>query len=767
MFTEYKEEGNNLNDKLQLKYGSLLHDIGKIIYRSNAKEFTKGTHSKLGWDYLKHFENFNHQSIRENILYHHYKELSNARISPDSLAYITYIADNIASGVDRRDIVEEGDESSQANTFNFDKYVPLHSIFNIVNSEEKGLAKGTLPFELSDQLKYPKISDNSYTSGNYLKLKNDMDADLRKNLKLTEEHFSSLLQWTESLWSTVPSSTNTNQLIDISLYDHSKITCAVACCIYDYLKEHEIKDYKKELFSPYSQTKAFYEKDAFLLMSMDMSGIQDFIYNISGSKALKSLRSRSFYLEIMLEVIADDLLEQLNLSRANLLYTGGGHAYLLLPNTENAKEVIHQFGKNLKQWFIKMFKTDLSAAIAYQECSGNDLMNNNHQYQQIWKSVSQKLSNQKAHKYDANDILFLNNNHAHGERECKECLRSDLDLNKDGVCPVCEGIIRISNKLRDRSFFIVSDEGLLSLPFDKKLNVVNRKEAEALLDEKAKVKIYSKNRAFIGPKVTTKLWMSDYDFASKHPETRSEGISSYVEREIGIKRLGVMRADVDNLGATFMKGIPEQYNSLSRTATLSRNLSLFFKYELNELLEGSQITVIYSGGDDIFLIGAWDDVIQKSIEVRNAFEKFTLDKLSFSAGIGMYPAKYPVSKMAVETGELEDAAKQGNKNQIALWTQSKVYPWKTFENDILNEKVTLIREAFENTPEHGKTFIYKIIELLRNDEQINIARLAYLLARSKVNDKYSTAIFNWAQDKDEKQKLITACEYYIYLNREA
>ena len=35
-------------------------------------------------------------------------------------------------------------------------------------------------------------------------------------------------------------------------------------------------------------------KRSFLLLSMDMSGIQDFIYNISGSKALKSLRSRSF-----------------------------------------------------------------------------------------------------------------------------------------------------------------------------------------------------------------------------------------------------------------------------------------------------------------------------------------------------------------------------------------------------------------------------------------------------------------------------------------
>lgn len=79
-------------------------------------------------------------------------------------------------------------------------------------------------------------------------------------------------------------------------------------------------------------------KRSFLLLSMDMSGIQDFIYNISGSKTLKSLRSRSFYLELMLEVIVDQLLEKLELTRANLLYTGGGHAYLLVSNTDKVKE---------------------------------------------------------------------------------------------------------------------------------------------------------------------------------------------------------------------------------------------------------------------------------------------------------------------------------------------------------------------------------------------------------------------------------------------
>ena len=42
---------------------------------------------------------------------------------------------------------------------------------------------------------------------------------------------------------------------------------------------------------------------------------QKFIYTITTKSALKSLRSRSFYLEIMMEHIIDTLLDKLHLSR--------------------------------------------------------------------------------------------------------------------------------------------------------------------------------------------------------------------------------------------------------------------------------------------------------------------------------------------------------------------------------------------------------------------------------------------------------------------
>lgn len=756
-----------MDKKTTLMYGSLLHDIGKIIYRSNDHVFARGTHSKLGHKFLSQFSEFKDNEVLDSVAYHHYKELAKANLANDNTAYITYIADNIASGIDRRDIIEEGDEEYEKQAFNFDKYTPLYSVFNIVNSEKLEQTSGKFKFSNESNIEYPKTENIQYSSGNYTTLMKDMSYDLEHKLSIKEDTFPSLLQWTESLWQYVPSSTNKNQLIDISLYDHSRVTCAIASCIFDYLNENNIHNYKDELFTKYENTKAFYQKEAFLLLSMDMSGIQDFIYNISGSKALKSLRFRSFYLELMLEVIVDQLLEKLELTRANLLYTGGGHAYLLVSNTDKVKEKINQFNTELKNWFMSEFTTDLSLSIAFEKCSGNDLMNTNGNYRTIWRNVSSKLSDIKAHKYSAEDILKLNHFHSYGDRECKECLRSDIDINDDGLCSICEGIINISNDLRDKSFFVLSETGKLKMPFDKFISVIDYEEAERLAQNNNQIRIYSKNKPYIGVGISTNLWMCDYDYASQNQDMREKGIGSYVEREEGIKRLGVVRADIDNLGATFISGIPEKYNSISRTATLSRQLSLFFKYELNHLLENYQITAIYSGGDDLFLIGAWDDIIEASVYINDKFKKFTLGKLTMSAGVGMFSGKYPVSKMAFETGLLEEAAKTDEKNQIALWVQEKVYNWDEFKKYILEEKLLVLQQGFSQTDEHGKAFIYKMLALLRNNEVINIARLAYLLARSKMTEEFTSKIFNWAQNDKDKDQLITALEYYVYQIREA
>ena len=57
---------------------------------------------------------------------------------------------------------------------------------------------------------------------------------------------------------------------------------------------------------------------------------------------------------------------------------------------------------------------------------------------------------------------------------------------------VYEGIINISNDLRDKSFFVLSETGKLKMPFDRFISVIDYEEAEILAQNNNQIRIYSK-----------------------------------------------------------------------------------------------------------------------------------------------------------------------------------------------------------------------------------------------------------------------------------
>lgn len=301
------------------------------------------------------------------------------------------------------------------------------------------------------------------------------------------------------------------------------------------------------------------------------------------------------------------------------------------------------------------------------------------------------------------------------------------------------------------------------------------------------VRSYTKNDFYTGNQVATKLWVGDYA-----TEDTFEGFAQKAE---GIERIGVLRADVDNLGTTFVYGFQRpdgshKYVTLSRTATLSRQLSLFFKCYINSLLREGEAgifagkgkrnaAIVYSGGDDVFLVGAWNEVIAAFQELKNALARFAQGTLTISGGIGVYPEKYPLNVMAKEVERLEDASKQNDgKNAITVLDESHVYPWDEFQKKVVEEKVKTLKWYFEQTEERGMSFLYHLTELLRNSEEhINIARYAYLLSRmepdkdSSREEKeayqiFSRKMYEWGNDAREKRELITAIYLYVYLKRD-
>ena len=106
-------------------------------------------------------------------------------------------------------------------------------------------------------------------------------------------------------------------------------------------------------------------------------------------------------------------------------------------------------------------------------------------------------------------------------------------------------------------------------------------------------------------------------------------------------------------------------------------------------------TVIYAGGDDLFIVGAWRDIIEFAVDLHRSLEAFSCGTLKISAGIGLFDEKYPISYIASQTGALEDASKAlEGKNAVTLFSEKgHTYHWDEFVDEVLEEKLQLLYDS--------------------------------------------------------------------------
>jgi len=142
----------------------------------------------------------------------------------------------------------------------------------------------------------------------------------------------------------------------------------------------------------------------------------------------------------------------------------------------------------------------------------------------------------------------------------------------------------------------------------------------------------------------------------------------------GLKRIGVLRMDVDDLGQLFAGGFRgadgKSRASLARVASLSFALSLYFEGYVGELCrkmnekhrqeDGIEaVYTVYSGGDDLFIVGRWDILPELAAQIREDFGKYACNnpEVHISAGITLHVGKYPLYRAAEEASYALDSAK--------------------------------------------------------------------------------------------------------------
>lgn len=457
----------------------------------------------------------------------------------------------------------------------------------------------------------------------------------------------------------------------------------------------------------------------FVLVGGDTSGIQDFIYTVSHKAAAKGLRGRSFFLQLVGDAIVRRLLNALELPATNLIYAAGGNFLLLAPSgvAERLKEVRREVNKAL----LDGTQGQLRMALGWSEMTVTAVTD-----PAAWRQARNRVKeDQQADKqrplaevaHDNWQSVFSPMDDG-GDRYCAVCHRGlkagkmTVVRDDDEFCTLCASFSELANDIRHNDLW---------LALKRETAVPNQEWARLLYQisgyayrftkspEKTADKLYRLNNTdFLNGQahgfrllanVTPTITEKDMEYIQKEVKANrlSYGGSRLPEKGHirdfdvlardgkGVDWLGVLRMDVDNLGKLFSQWLPAR-NMLS-TSALSSSLEHFFSGHLNRIVrdvatldqdsadERLAAYIIYAGGDDLFVVGAWQLLPQLAQAIHEQFRAYTHNPhLTISAGIGLMPrSKYPLYLAAKDAHEaLDDQAKEERWELFTLEKKSQV-----------------------------------------------------------------------------------------------
>lgn len=283
-------------------------------------------------------------------------------------------------------------------------------------------------------------------------------ASHRHNLPLWLDHFDSLwLVFTHA----IPSATagiGGNVRPDVSLYDHSKTTAALAAALWRYhhdrgddaatIREQLCAQWDKDRRGSHEARQAW-DDQKFLLVQGDFTGIQNFIFAEGGStqkRAAKLLRGRSFYVSLLTDLAALKVLEALALPATSQVVNAAGKFLIVAPNTKVTVEKLHTVQEELDKWFLTHTYGQSGLLLAWLPACAADFRHSAEQespFRILMKRLFEKLETAKLQRFglcggqDAKAIFdgFLDR-FEHGE--CRIDGRSPAAVNIGGDTWVSE-----------------------------------------------------------------------------------------------------------------------------------------------------------------------------------------------------------------------------------------------------------------------------------------------------------------------------------------
>ena len=762
-----------MEDKI-VRLAALLHDIGKFWQGTGES----GTHAELSCRFIRDYVPERWKGAAGLIASHHdHSKCTSKGYKP---LKTVVCADWLSSG-ERRELPGGEERGKRRDT-------PLESIFSEIDiGKGKSASKYYYPIrklELNKEVIFPKTLEE----GERGRLRKDYEdlweafvgevEDIKALLDF-DAYFTTLCHLLQKYAWCVPSAVYWD-VPDISLFDHLKTSCAIASCLDD-ADENFLnkvlsgleKGHRKEELS--EEEKGALGDNKFLLIGGDVSGVQKFIYSITSKGAAKGLRGRSFYLELFSESIAKYILRELDLPITNLLYCGGGHFYILAPSIVDTD--LKRLRGEIAERLLKIHRGELYLVLDWLFLSADDFKKE--KFGRAWEEIGIKLAGRKKKKFE--EILELREElreeifgpfDVGGTRETCDICGSEERVKEEEerrICNFCKSLEDLARDIARANYWIeawkkeltISDkeegswkEALSrfgveyefeeSVKWDWKIRdadhimmyKLNDTNFSELISEYSNVKSpVSLGFKFLA-KETPYLTKEIPDIEGRiYKKEEIKDFGDLAEDSEGIKRWAVLRADVDNLGKIFSEGLGED-RTISRMSNLSFMLSLFFRGWMAEICEKTEykndVYAIYSGGDDLFLVGGWAKMPEVGKTIYEDFRAFTCvnPNITLSAGVTIAPSKkYPLYQAAELAREALDNSKSLEEKDGVTFLE-KPMRWNKF-----NVEVTELKDELKKLLEAGvpRALLQKLNVVY---SEYRRQRLKYGGVSAKYDDRY-------------------------------
>lgn len=746
---------------LKAALAGLLHDVGKVAQRASTRpdvppsgheDAAPPVHAAYSQAFIQNHVPQKYHKYALHGVFHHDAQKSQA--ADKSLSQLVELADKLSAG-------ERADEPAQEQEGKFPQQ--MVSIFEriAVHRPRKKSDFAYLPLhelKLSEEGLFPSTQVEASPSLAYQKLLQGLQQEAERRVDHDEAYLENLHQAFMRYTWCVPSAYYHN-IPDVSLYDHSRMTAALAACMADWPSDKVevlLGAVRRDFYGQATEKdQQLLEQPTALLVGGDISGVQDFIYTISSKGAAKTLRGRSFYLQLLTEAVLRFVLRKLELPYTNVIYTGGGHFFLLAPLSSYEK--LDELRREISLRLIYMHRHALYLALGNTIVPAKGFRVGN--FKQYWNEMHADLSRRKQQRYvelgdELYDWVFKPPDIGGNPNEtCSVCGDDRLPVSKleeeeaeeHRICSLCASFEReLGKKLPQARFLALGVAPPKPLgKYDSALAALESFGLKVQLLEDEKEQIHLTGCDYLV------IWALDDPKEGKYPASNGapavHGLRYTVnlvppmtfdklqeETHGGFERLGVLRMDVDNAGGLFQEGFAgdaqageQNLITLARLSTLSFQLSLFFEGWVKRLCEQKEckdkenkalVYAVYAGGDDLFLISPWDIMPNLAMKIRKAFSDYTHANpdVHLSGGMAFIHGKYPVYQAAEDAGEAEEAAKR-MEGKDAFYFLGQPWKWSAFE-DLSKKKEKLLEIVKKQDGAEGPQSILQLLRLLAASE---------------------------------------------------